>query len=417
MGCAPDRLILGPIVATVPDFSPALAPVWQAVHERLSSGRPVTRVRLGPLTVEQREALADLLGLARLPGEYPSVSLAALDDVLGTSVRDVVIGLIGPLGDRAGDRSRAAADRAGLWDWLATHPVVLAQPALADWAAAVRRAGLVGGSVEATWNELDRAVRVLGELPATGVPLPVFADTVLGDPHALDEGTRCGGLIAKALSVMFDVPAPADAPGRRALWERAGVAADELSSTVLVAGLSPAGDDAVARILRLCAGEGEAAALTLRQLRGAALAVGTPVTVWVFENPSVLALALARFGRKCPPMVCTSGWPNSAGVLLLRRLGSSGATLRYHGDFDGEGLRIAANVVARTGATAWRMTSADYLAAVGAGPPVGRVTLVPWDADLAGHLSRIGVAVPEERVAAGLLDEIEHTPQVTSRTV
>ncbi|MGH3916306.1 MAG: TIGR02679 family protein [Pseudonocardiaceae bacterium] len=393
-------------MAAVPKFSPALAPLWQAVHDRLSSGRPVSRVRLGPLTVEQREALADLLGLRRLPDERPVVSLAALDEALGSSVRQVVTQLVGPVGDRAADRQRAAEERAGMWDWFATHPVVRAQPALVDWVAAVRRGGLIGGSAGRTRDELGRALRVLGELPAAGLPLPVFADRVLGDPHALDEDTRCAGLVARALSTIFDVTAPADAPGRRALWERAGVADDELSSTVLVAGLRPAGDDAVDQILRLCAEHVQAAALTLRQLRGGALADSAPETVWVVENPSVLALALARFGPDCPPMACTAGWPSSAGTLLLQRLGSAGATLRYHGDFDGEGLRIAANIVARTGARPWRMTSADYLAAVGDGPPVGRVTPVPWDADLAEHLIRVGTAVPEERVAAALLDEI-----------
>jgi uncharacterized protein (TIGR02679 family) len=404
-------------VATVPSFSPALAPLWQAVHARLSSGRPVTSVRLGPLTLEQREALADLLGLARLPGERPTVPLAVLDDALGDSVRDVVVRLVGPLGDQAGDRVRAAAERAELWSWLGAHPVVLAQPALADWATAVQRAGLVGGSVEAARNELERVIRVLAELPAAGLPLPVFADRVLGDPHALDEGTRCTTLVVKALSMMFDIPVPADASSRRALWERAGIADDELSSTALVVGLHPDGDHAVPRILRLCAQEGEAAALTLRQLRRAELGIRPPITVWVFENPSVLALALGMFGRDCPPMVCTSGWPNSAAVLLLQQLTATGAALRYHGDFDGEGLRIAANIVARTGAVPWRMTSADYLAAVGHGPPVGRVTSVPWDADLAGHLDRIGVTVPEERVATGLLEEIGLIVSAVRRTV
>jgi uncharacterized protein (TIGR02679 family) len=382
-----------------------LAPLWEAVHARLSSGRAVSTVRVGPLTLAQREALADLLGLARLPDERATVSLAALEGALGASVRDVVVRLVGPLGDRADERRRAAEERAALWAWLSAHPVVLGQPALGDWVAGIQRAGLVGGSVVRTRDELGRALRVLGALPAAGVPLPVFADTVLGDTHGLDEGTRCASLVGRALAVIFDVAGPVDAPGRRALWERAGIADDELSSTVLVAGLRTAGGDPVDQILRLCAEHGEAAALTLRQLRGATLAAG-PKEVFVFENPSVLALALGRFGRHCPPMVCTSGWPSSAGILLLELLGAGGVTLRYHGDFDGEGLRIAANVIARTGALPWRLTSADYLAAVGDGPPVGRVTAVPWDAGLAGHLVRVGATVPEERVAGGLLDEI-----------
>jgi hypothetical protein len=38
---------------------------------------------------------------------------------------------------------------------------------------------------------------------------------------------------------------------------------------------------------------------------------------------------------------------------------------------------------------------------------VGRVSEVPWDTGLAGHLARVGVTVAEERVAASLLDELE----------
>ncbi len=43
----------------------ALAPLWRSVHHRLSSGKQVSRVRIGPLTPEQREAVADLLGMSR----------------------------------------------------------------------------------------------------------------------------------------------------------------------------------------------------------------------------------------------------------------------------------------------------------------------------------------------------------------
>lgn len=386
-----------------------LAPLWRAVHGRLSSGRPVSRVRVGPLDCDQRTALADLLGMPRLPGEYAMVSIPALEqilqDSLGSGVREVVTALVGPLGDRAGDRQRTAAERAGLWAWLDDHPVVTAQPALRDWSAAMRRAGLAGGSVSRTKQELEHALRVLAELPAPGVPLPVFAEQILRDPHALDEGTRCAGIVLRALTTIYDIAAPADASERRALWERAGITDDELSSVVLAAGLRIAGDDAASQVLRTCADAGEAAALTLRQIRASSWIAG-PARVWVFENPSVLALALARFGTGCPPIVVTSGWPSSAGVLLLRKLASTGTRLLYHGDFDGEGLRIAAHVVARAGAEPWRMSSADYLTMVADGPPVGRVTEAPWDADLAHHLSRMGVTVPEERVAPALLDEL-----------
>ena len=207
----------------------------------------------------------------------------------------------------------------------------------------------------------------------------------------------------RALVLIYDVPPPANAQERRALWERAGVADDDLSNTVLAAGIRPTGDDIASQILRTCAAAGHVAALTLSQLRASDLDQAIPDEVWVFENPSMLAMALARFGRRCPPIAVTAGWPNSASIALLSKLAAAGATLHYHGDFDGEGLRIAANVAARTGAIPWRMTSADYLAAVADGPGVGRVTPAPWDAELAAHLTRAGVTVPEERLAQKLL--------------
>jgi uncharacterized protein (TIGR02679 family) len=99
-------------------------------------------------------------------------------------------------------------------------------------------------------------------------------------------------------------------------------------------------------------------------------------------------------------------------MLLLRALSDAGATLHYHGDFDGEGLRIAAHVIARTGAKPWRMSTVDYLAALSAnptGPPVGRVTDAPWDPDLGDALRTHGTAVAEERVTDALLEELSAT--------
>jgi uncharacterized protein (TIGR02679 family) len=395
-------------------FSPALAPLWRTVHERLSSGRPVNRVRVGPLADEHRNALADLLGMSQLPAEYATIPLSRLDQVLqdavGTGIREVVTELIGPVGDRAGDRLRWAAERAELWTWLEEHPVITAQPVLAGWVAASRQAGLIGGSVPRTRDELRKALRVLAALPASGVPLPVLADEVLHDSHGLDEGTRCAGLVTRALATIYEVPMPADAQQRRALWERAGVTDDELSSVVLATGLRPPGGDPASQILRVCADAGQAASLTLGQIRAAAWTLGLPGVIWVFENPSVLALALVRFGPRCPPMVCTSGWPSSAGILLLQKLAAAGCQLCYHGDFDGEGIRIAAYVLARTNVTPWRMSTTDYRSVLDdlpAGPPVGRVTEAPWDEDLATALRDSGITVSEERVASRLFDELE----------
>ncbi|MDQ1293220.1 MAG: hypothetical protein QG608_1101 [Actinomycetota bacterium] len=400
-----------------------LAPLWTALHARLCSGSPVARVRLPELTDDQRQALADLLGQDRLPPPRPSVSLNRVEHVLrevaDCTVQEAVTRIVGPLEDRAARRAQERAERSGLWTWLESHEVVRAQPALADWVQGIRQAGIrqgetlrtgaTGGSASRTRHELEQVLHVLEHLPAPGVPLPRFADRVLGDPHALDDGTRCAGLVLRALAAVYAVATPSDAAGRRALWARAGVADDDLSSTVLLAGLRPLGEGPVDVVLRTCAGAGQAAALTLAQVRSFHPSAGPEFDVRVVENPTVLALALSRFGPGCPPVVCPSGWPSAAGTLLLKRLADGGFRLHYHGDLDGEGLRIAAHVMAGTGAVPWRMSAADYAAAVGdgrGGPPVGRVTDAPWDADLAPLLREHGTCVPEERVADTLLDDL-----------
>ncbi|MFF8262054.1 TIGR02679 family protein [Streptomyces virginiae] len=397
---------------------PELHPVWQTVHDRLSSGRPVTRVRLGLLDETQREALADLLGLDRLPDPRPSVALARLEEavteVSGRTVREVVAELIGPLGDRAGERRRQDDERAGLWAWLAGHDTVRAQPVLADWAASCRAAGLVGGSTERNRALLIDALKVLAELPGQAEPLPVFAARVLnGHAHALDDGTPVSTLVLRALATLYDIAPPQSAAERRALWSRAGVADDELSATVVAGGLRPVGDGLLARVARLCTEAGQAASLTLAHVRSPGEltlpATPAPLVVHVVENPSILALALRRFGSNSPPLVCTSGWPNSAAIQLLRLLADQGAALRYHGDFDGEGIRIAAYVMEKTGAHPWRMTAADYRSAIvrnAHGPRPGRITGAPWDPELAEAMAEHDIAVVEELVADVLLEDL-----------
>ncbi|MFF0598785.1 TIGR02679 family protein [Streptomyces antibioticus] len=303
-----------------------------------------------------------------------------------------------------------------------THATVRARPALARWAASCRGAGLVGGSPDLTRRLLADALAVLAELPARAEPLPVFAARVLkGDSHALDDGTRLSALVLRALAHLYDTVAPESSADRRALWSRAGVADDDLSATVLVGGLRPVGEGPLARVARVCAEAGQAASVTLAQVRSPgefALAPDPAPVVHAVENPSILALALRRFGPDCPPLVCTSGWPNSAAVLLLRLLARRGAVLRYHGDFDGEGVRIAAFLLDRTPARPWRMTVSDYRAAVARtpnGPGPGRLTEAPWDPELTRAMHQHGTAVVEELVADVLLADLAETGRQVRR--
>jgi uncharacterized protein (TIGR02679 family) len=372
---------------------PNLRPLWQALWDRLSSGHPVSSVRLRGLDDVQRSALADLLGLHRRPPPEVTVQVRSLEAV-GVDVRATVESAIGPLDNRAARQAAERADREAFRAWLADHPVIRAEPALADWATSVR----------ADRGTLRTALAVLAALPSDGRPLSAFAGEVCGDTHALDDGTRLSSVVLKALAAMHDEPPPVDAGERRACWDRAGISCDALSTNVLTAGLRPRGDNPLSRTVNEWSNAGQAAVITLAQLTTCGpLELDAPV-LWVVENPSILAMALARFASTCPPLVTTAGWPNSAVMLLLRQ---TKAEIRYHGDFDGEGLRIAAHVLARTGAQPWRMSTEDYLAAVRPGrPDPGRISDAPWDPDLSAALREHQVTVSEEHVANILLDDM-----------
>jgi hypothetical protein len=82
----------------------------------------------------------------------------------------------------------------------------------------------------------------------------------------------------------------------------------------------------------------------------------------------------------------------------------------HHGDFDPDGVAITARLYAE-GVVPWRMTAADYTAALAAAqhdgvelrPITAPVPPTPWDPELQRVMTH---AVDEERVMDGLLREL-----------
>jgi len=135
-------------------------------------------------------------------------------------------------------------------------------------------------------------------------------------------------------------------------------------------------------------------------------------TVFVCENPNLLAIAADQWGAGCAPLVCTDGMPAAAQRCLLSQLAQAGARLRYHGDFDWPGLRIGNHVMREHGAEPWRFGAIDYLAAVEAAPSMahpleGQAVEASWDAALTLAMREHRVAIAEEAVATSLLQDLD----------
>lgn len=411
--------------------NPALAPLWGQVRDRLERNRLAAT---GTITVELDEdgagRLERLLGRRVTPGAV-RVRLEALDESLRSSAAAaglvaVTSALGGPLIDRTAAREERDAAWSAVWAELDAG-LAAAGLIAAGWAPTftegVRRSGLLTrAGAAAARSAVGVATATLAELaedtPLTGAAemveprweLAELAGRTTGDAHGLDDGHLAAALLLRAVAAATGEPAPSTPAERRALWERVGVTTDQVSGTVLVWGLRPPGPGPWAAMMRERADQGLPTHLTLYELRAA---VEAPTTagerVFACENPQVLQAA-ARAGAT-GPLICFSGNPASAGLLLLARLVEAGARVHYHGDFDWAGIRIAARLT-RRGASLWRMNADDYAAAVAELPADGRLTLTgspsptPWDERLALAMSLEQIAVHEEMLLTNLLDDL-----------
>ena len=204
-----------------------------------------------------------------------------------------------------------------------------------------------------------------------------------------------------------DLEPASGAERTRDIWAKAGVLVNELARPALFLNLPTreAPTD--------CQPPGEPAYLSLRALlRSPPRWDAAGRTVFVCENPNLLAIAADRWGADCAPLVCTDGMPAAAQRCLLSQLAQAGARLRYHGDFDWPGLGIGNHVMHEHGAEPWRFGVVDYLAAVQTAPNpahslAGNAVEASWDETLTLAMRQRRVAIAEEAVAASLLQDLD----------
>ena len=395
--------------------------------ERAPLDEAVEYIRVGELSAEEHAALASLLGRPQRRSRSLRIDVRRIDaDLrragLAPSLRDALERLDGPIPHLARARLRLQTLWSGVVDGCG-------HPGLADLLRAPAGIGLLKRLARQEPAVAARlchhAEEVLRHLPANGVTRSQLAAEVLGDAHALDNGR---GTAALVLAVWRQTAAPArdengDMPQEptedadlepaggaeraREIWARAGVLVNELARPALFLNLPTR--DAGSDRRRL----GEPAYASLRSLlRSPPRWDAAGRTVFVCENPNLLAIAADQWGAGCAPLVCTDGMPAAAQRCLLSQLAQAGARLRYHGDFDWPGLRIGNHVMREHGAEPWRFGAIDYLAAVEAAPSMahpleGQAVEASWDAALTLAMREHRVAIAEEAVATSLLQDLD----------
>jgi len=392
--------------------------------ERVDNGAPEGILRLTQLNAAEQEALALLIGRSSRPFRSTRVDVRQLDAALNeagiaSSLRTALELIDGPIVNRAAHRINIQAQ----WDHVTSHGHW--HVTLSDWVitpVAIRLLKRLARQNPAIAQQLlERADIVLRRLPADGVPLSQLAAETLGNAHALDSGEPTATIILAAwrrlesknafganLSDDNEQQNDVRIPDERVrdIWARAGVLINELARPVLFLNLPVACNDTTMGT------PGEPAYLSLRRLvRVPPVWAVNGVTVFVCENPNLVAIAADRLGAASAPLVCTDGMPAAAQRTLLTQLERAGARLMYHGDFDWAGLQIANHMMRTWHANLWRFGAKDYEVAVTNAPHArhdlsGVCVAALWDEALMLAMQSHGIAIAEEAVAASLLEDL-----------
>jgi uncharacterized protein (TIGR02679 family) len=311
------------------------------------------RVVVTALTPDEALALDGLLAPRRalLPGQDLRIALSRFEaklSAVGIHPTAAYEQLGGPLRDLPAERAAARANRSDFRIWLREHPVAVARPRIAAWLEAAADQGRLQPSSR---QLIARALKIADALPAA----PPRQRTVLaaelldGDPHALDVDRPLHTLIVALLSA--EAEAELGGAPARAIWCTYGVIVDPVSSTVACLNLRPHGDGRLARLVRLM--HGSHVVLTFGQLAAEPLRWQPRLGCHSCENPSVLIAAERELGARCPPLICTAGYPSDAVRSLLAGLHEAGAQLLHHGDGDAAGEQILEDLRSRYGAQRW----------------------------------------------------------------
>ncbi|MGK3094520.1 DUF2399 domain-containing protein [Streptomyces sp. WAC01490] len=391
------------LLATDPD----LAPLWHAVHDRLSAGlapadiATVTVPDLPPGgtaalrswldTTEQRRRGRTSIQLTPTGTKVPLRALLTALTLPADQLQPLVERAVRrPVVNRKNNRLQSTQLRLDLWEYAASRlshlPLLLAR---------LKSGGFEDDAVTEMRRLIDALASLTRELPHQPPrSLAKLAHDHAGDPHYFDPATLPGQRLISAVAELAGRPEPTRPDHIRALLAGHGIIADRLSATVLLHQIHALGDGPIDRRLNDAT---TPVALNLLDLTRTPPRLA-PQVLTVVENPSVLEAAMERAGTQ--PMACTSGQLRAVDHALLQLAVDQGLRLRYAGDLDGAGLHIAATVQQIYGAELVAMdtclvsASGDLPSAV----PLGRL---PSDCDpeLAAQLRAKGRILYQEHDA------------------
>ena len=194
------------------------------------------------------------------------------------------------------------------------------------------------------------------------VRLAVLGAEVTKNPHCFDRQNAAGRLLISALSYLYREEEPVAQEDVLALYYKARIAPDDISSYTTCYGIHFYEGDREHEAYRHFVEKGEKYVLTLSNLSKLTGAYSKRKKVFIIENQMVFSQVCDEMVGEEYSVVCTSGQLKTASLFLIDLLLKSECKLYYCGDIDPEGIEIADRVLARGSRQIlpWRMTTQDY---------------------------------------------------------
>lgn len=186
-------------------------------------------------------------------------------------------------------------------------------------------------------KDLLNIIALINHLPQERVMLPIFSSQITKDPHYLDLDTSTSNLFLYALSYFDDCLYPVSREEKVKLFSKYNLEIDVLSNYVLTFNLLTEKD-----YINCFSKNGESLILNIQNIIDIEKFDTVGKKVFIFENPSMLMEILAK--KMDVAVIISGGFPNSSVYLVLDKLLKSHNMLYYNGDFDPEGLLIAAKL-------------------------------------------------------------------------
>lgn len=202
--------------------------------------------------------------------------------------------------------------------------------------------------------------------------LAVFSTKITGNPHYFDDKTESNYLLwqgilyycEKMISTEFTTLEHSfHLDQKKEILYQVGLIRDEISNSTIVYGIQAKKKNGEPhKGLEGFHFEKEPVQLSLLTVSELDQVECYSNRIYVVENPSVFASILKVAGEKCS-VLCVSGQPCLASLVLLDKISQQGGTIYYSGDCDPEGLRIADRLKGRYGSNLelWLMEEGYYI--------------------------------------------------------